>query len=131
MRVRERAAVVLVAVVVPLLVWSVARLSGIDVQSIRRAEVPRSLPWHYVLIVAAIFSLLGWAKLAVLERWLPRHARAVWVISSLGAVSVALVRVVSWTDLSGVQRLVLALMAVAVAAVIVPLLPRGLGAAKR
>ncbi len=116
----RRAAAVAGAVVAPVLIWVAATLLGVDL-AVRQGS-PTPVPVGLVAVVGAslLASLVGWGLLALLERWTARAARwwtTVAVVVLVLSLSGPLTGAVDLT--SGI---VLALMHVAVAAVLVPVL---------
>ncbi len=118
-RIGKRAAVAALAIGAALAVYAVAKLAGADVETVRRSELAVDLPALYVVIVGAVFAVLGWASLVVLERWYPRRARFIWTfVGKLVFISAVLHSALE-SKLDGGQRVVLVLMTVAYAVVLV------------
>ncbi|HEV2088874.1 MAG TPA: DUF6069 family protein [Cryptosporangiaceae bacterium] len=118
-RVARRVLVVVAAVVAAVVVWTVAvPVLGTDV------TVPQGpgsgertdLALAPVVATALVAGLLGWALLAMLERF-TRRAHAVWT----GIALTVLVFSMPWMPgFTGTERIVLVLLHLAVAAVLVP-----------
>lgn len=120
----RRVVAVLAAVLAALAVWGVARLAGADVETVRKSGDLVDLPALYVAVVALLCGLGGWALLALLERFTPARARRLWLAAAAAVLTVALVHTAVEWQLTIGQRLWLAVMCLAVAGVLVPLLPR-------
>lgn len=118
-RVGKRALVIAGAVLVTVLVWVIGEpLLGHDLVVVSPGRPAMDLGLAEIAFVALGSSLLGWAALAVLERF-TRHAALIWTVAAL------LVLAVSFLPLTGVEtsagsKTVLALTHVAVAAVLIP-----------
>ncbi|WP_432993334.1 DUF6069 family protein [Dactylosporangium sp. CA-233914] len=118
----RRAAAVLGAVAAPAAIWLIA-VPGLGhrlVVADNRGGPPLDVGLPVVVTLALLASLAGWALLAVLER-LTRRAPAIWPACAL------VVLALSFAPLTGPgtpmsTKLPLALMHVAVAAVLIPLL---------
>ncbi|WP_406151522.1 DUF6069 family protein [Streptomyces sp. NBC_01012] len=116
---RRRLAITALAVLAPVLVWLVAdpllghRLRIADgEQTLDIGAVP-------VVIVALLASFLGWAVLAVLERYWMRRARAVWTGAAVAVLAMSFLPLTGDGMDSG-TRAVLGLLHLAVAAVLIP-----------
>lgn len=122
-RAGRRALVVAGAVLVTALVWVVGEpLLGNDLVVTSPGQPTQDLGLAAVLFVALAASLLGWAALAVLERFTAR-AVLIWTIAAL-VVLVASFLPLFGVEASGGSKIVLALLHVAVAAVLIPGLRR-------
>ena len=77
----------------------------------------------YVVGASLIASLAGWALLALLERRTPR-ARSIWTVVAIVVLLVSVSLPLSIATTTG-SKTVLALMHVAVAVVLIPVLRRG------
>lgn len=121
---KTRLLIILGAILGPALVWLAARAAGVDlVVDMRNGQPPMAIGIAIVLAFAAQAALLGWVALALLERFLPARARLAWTALAL------LVLLVSFGPIFTAQAstgtvITLSAMHIAVAAVLVPLLPR-------
>ena len=121
-----RAGAVAAAVLAAVVVWvGIDPIAGVDLQ----APVPgEEGATHHVGLVAvmipsAVASLAGWALLGALER-LTARPRVIWTTAALVVLVLSLGGPLSAAGLSTLNQIALALMHVAVAAVLVPLLGR-------
>ncbi len=122
---KARLLAVVSATVAALIVWVVAELAvGIDLRT------PAFGSWSsfdvnaaVVIVTAAAAGLLAWGLLALLERMTAR-ARAVWTAIAVVVFVLSLGQPMSGSGITSANRLWLALMHVAVAVVLVPLLGR-------
>jgi uncharacterized protein DUF6069 len=115
---RDRALGVLAAVVVALVLGLGAPLFGQDLIVEGSGKEPVEVGFLSILVVALGVGLLGWALLAVLERFAPGRAFTIW------AVIAGIVLVLSFVPLlnveaEGATKVVLVLVHLAVAAVLV------------
>jgi hypothetical protein len=129
-------------VVVALVVWAVAELGfGMDLRSpANGSEASWDVNPAVVVATSGVASLAAWGLLALLER-LAAHPRTVWTATVVLALLISLGGPLSGTGVTGANRVALALMHLAVAAVLIPLLrrtapnlreqPRGLSLASR
>ncbi|GAA1582212.1 DUF6069 family protein [Actinoplanes couchii] len=119
MQAGKRAIVVVGAVLATVLVWVIGEpVLGHDLVVVSPGQPAMDLGLSQIAFVAAAASLLGWATLAVLERF-TRHALTIWTVAA------ALITAVSFLPFAGVEattgsKVVLALTHVAVAAVLIP-----------
>ncbi|MCZ7423116.1 MULTISPECIES: DUF6069 family protein [unclassified Micromonospora] len=120
---RRRALGPLVAVATCVAIWLVGALGGVDyaVRSPGQPEVVVNLV--PVVVVSLGSALLGWAALAVLERFAGRRATTIWfglvvVVTLLSFVPLFQV------DATGGAKIALGLMHLAVPAALVALLPK-------
>lgn len=117
-----RAAGSVAAALVALLIWAIAGpVAGVDftvTSSGRSMEVGAGL----VLANALIGSLLGWALLAILERFTSRPRR-IWVITALVVMVLSFVMPLN-AEASTAARWVLVSLHLAVGAVIIPVFAR-------
>jgi hypothetical protein len=122
-RITTRALAVGGAVLGPVLLWVFAQVLNIDLfVDPRNGQPAGPVPLSFIIGFALGAALLGWAALAVLERF-TRRAATIWT-----ALAVA-VLLLSFVPLFGVgatagTKTILALMHVAVAAVLIPVLLR-------
>lgn len=119
MRAGKRGLVVVGAVLAAVLVWVIGEpLLGHDLVVESPGQAPIDLGLLQIAFVAAASSLLGWAALAVLERFTAR-AGVIWTVAALLVLAVSFVPFLSVEATTGSQ-VVLALTHVAVAAVLIP-----------
>lgn len=116
---RRRLGVTALAVLAPVLVWLVTDpLLGHPLR-VADGEETLDIGAGPVVFVALLASLSGWGLLAVLERFGPRRARAIWI--GVAAVVLALSFAPFIGDgMDGGTRISLALMHLAVAGVLIP-----------
>lgn len=119
-----RLGAVVVAAVAAVAVWVVVDpIGGIAL----RAPAPggdgdtHALNVATVLMPALVASLAGWALLAALE-WLTTRARASWTVTAVAVFLLSLSGPLTATGLTGTNQAALALMHIAVAATLIPLL---------
>lgn len=120
---RRRAFGVGAAVVACLAIWAIGALAGVDYTVESPGKPAMVLGPGAIFVVALGSALLGWAALALLERFAPRVARPVWI-----SLAVA-VTVLSFIPLFGVEatggaKLALGAMHAAVAVALIALLPQ-------
>ncbi|WP_433320252.1 DUF6069 family protein [Micromonospora sp. CA-269861] len=120
---RRRALGVVAAVVAPLAIWAIGALAGVDYTIESPGQPATDIGAGAIVMIALGAALLGWAALALLERFATRVARPVWI--SLAVV----VTVLSFVPLFGVEatggaKLALGATHVAVAVALIALLPR-------
>jgi hypothetical protein len=110
---------------VALVVWAVAELGfGIDLRSpANGSEASWDVNPAVVVATSGVASLAAWGLLALLER-LTAHPRTVWTAIAVLALLISLGGPLSGTGVTGANRVALALMHLAVAAVLIPLLRR-------
>lgn len=121
---KPRLLTVLGATLGPAVVWLVARAVGVDfVVDMRNGQPPMAVGIGIVLAFAAQAALLGWAALALLERFAPSRARLIWTVLALLVLLVSFAPFVTARGAPG-TLISLATMHLVVAAVLVPLLPR-------
>lgn len=113
------------AAVAVVLVWLLAdKVAGVDLhQPAFGSAAPASLSAGFVATVGLVAALLGWASLAVFERFSGR-ARQLWLWTSLLVLLVSLAGPLSGQAISNGNRLALVAMHLAAAAVVIPLLYR-------
>lgn len=121
---KRRLVVVAGAVVAAVAVYLVATLiAGQDLRGpAMNDRAPAEITVGAVLAASAFVSLLGWALLALLERFTAR-ARTIWTIVALVVLLVSLGGPLTGTGVSTGNRVGLVLLHLAVAAVLIPLLP--------
>lgn len=125
MRRKARVVAVSAAPAAALLVWAMAKLLGMDVQSpvFDPAQGSWDIGAGMVMFTATLASLAGWGALALLER-LTARARTIWTVGAILVALFSLIMPLTGTDVSGGNRAALLLMHVAVAGVLIPLLRR-------
>lgn len=117
---RKRLAAVAGAVVAALAVWMVASpLAGVDLE-VRSGDTTQVVGAAPVLFVSLLASLLGWGVLALLEKRAAR-ARSIWTVLAVAVLVLSLGGPLS-SGVTTAAKISLALMHVAVAAVLVPVL---------
>jgi FtsH-binding integral membrane protein len=108
------------AVVAAVLVWVVGEpLLGNDLIIKTEGQEPQDLGVSAIVMFSLFFSLLGWALLALLERFTQR-ARLIWTVVALVFLAVSFYPLFA-IEASGGARAVLAFAHVGVAAVLIPL----------
>lgn len=113
----RRAAAVVGAAVVNAALWGVATAFGVDfVLSDSMGTAVITLP--AAVIATAIFGLLGWGTLALLERF-TRHARAVWVWLAVAVAALSVVPIFLEQATVGTQ-IALTVLHLAVPGVLIP-----------
>lgn len=115
----RRLRVTALSVLAPVLVWLVTDPLLGHRLTIDDGEETLGMTAGPVAVVALLASLAGWALLAALERFGPRHARAVWAVTA-GAVLAASFLPLTGDGMDAGTRAALALMHLAVAAVLIP-----------
>lgn len=117
----HRAGSVVAAAAGASVVWLIASAAGVDfLLSDSMGAVTISLP--IVLVFSTVFGLLGWATLAVLERF-TRRSRAVWTTVAATVLALSLPPVFL-EDATTATKIALVLVHAAVAAVLIPALRR-------
>lgn len=103
--------------------WIVARILDVDLVVDPKNGQPAGqiALWLAVALTVAV-SLLGWGTRAVLDR-ITRHAARVWTVLAGLVLAVSFLPLLS-VGASGGTRAVLALMHIAVAAILIPVLGR-------
>ena len=123
---RKRLFAVVAGVLAAEVVWLVATfVFGIHAQAPAGNGYPQpvDIAPGTVGIATGVLSLLGWGVLALLERFTSR-ARGIWLALSLLALVASLGLPLSGSGIPAIDRAVLVLMHVAVAATIIPALYR-------
>lgn len=113
------------AVVGALVVWALAEFAfGVDLHSpAMGGQPPQQITAGWVVIVAAIVSLLGWGVLALLEKF-TSNARTVWTVLAGIVFLVSLSGPWSGPGITTGNRLLLMLIHVVVAGLLIPQLSR-------
>ncbi|MBB6379562.1 hypothetical protein BKA01_006837 [Pseudonocardia eucalypti] len=113
----RRAAAVVGASAVNAVLWGAATAFGVDfVLSDSTGTAVITLP--VAVIATAVFGLLGWGTLALLERF-TRHARAVWVGLAVAVAALSIVPIFLEQATAGTQ-IALTVLHLAVPAVLIP-----------
>lgn len=120
---RRRALAVGVAVVACLAIWSIGALVGVDYTVESPGQPATVIGAGAIFVVALGAALLGWAALALLERFAPRAARPVWISLAVAVTLLSLVPLVG-VEATGGAKLTLGATHVAVAVALIALLPR-------
>ncbi|WP_330467247.1 DUF6069 family protein [Micromonospora zamorensis] len=120
---RRRALAVGVAVVACLAIWSIGALAGVDYTVESPGQPATVIGAGAIFVVALGGALLGWAALALLERFAPRAARPVWISLAVAVTLLSLVPLVG-VEATGGAKLILGATHVAVAVALIALLPR-------
>ncbi|MDG4797722.1 DUF6069 family protein [Micromonospora sp. WMMD1082] len=119
---RRRALGVPAAVVACVAIWIIGALGGVN-YAVRSPGQPEVVVNLFPVILFSLGSaLLGWAALAVLERFAGRRATLIWIVL---AVAVALLSFLPLfqVDATGGAKFALGAMHVAVPAALIALLP--------
>jgi len=114
-----RLMIVAAAILAALIVWLVARVGfGLDVRSPTFSGQHFAIGPLLVLVTAAIFSLLRWGLLAILER-VTAHGRVVWLVVAILGLALSLGAPLSGTGVTAGDRIALVLMHLAAGAVLI------------
>ncbi|WP_433549652.1 DUF6069 family protein [Micromonospora zamorensis] len=120
---RRRALAVGAAVVACLVIWSIGALAGVDYTVESPGQPATVIGAGAIFMVALGAALLGWAALALLERFAPRAARPVWISLAVAVTLLSLVPLIG-VEATGGAKLSLGATHVAVAVALIALLPR-------
>ncbi|MEU4553669.1 DUF6069 family protein [Micromonospora violae] len=120
---RRRALGIAAAVVAPLAIWAVGALAGVDYTVESPGQPATVIGAGAIAMIALGAALLGWATLALLERFAPRVARPVWISLAVVVTALSFVPVFS-VEATGGAKLALGATHVAVAVALIALLPR-------
>lgn len=120
---RRRALGVAAAVVAPLAVWAIGALAGVDYTVESPGQPATVIGAGAIVMIALVAALLGWAALALLERFATRVARPVWISLAIVVTVLSFVPVLS-VEATGGAKLALGATHVAVAVALIALLPR-------
>ncbi|MGC4835729.1 DUF6069 family protein [Micromonospora vinacea] len=120
---RRRALGVAAAVVAPLAIWAVGALAGVDYTVESPGQPATVIGAGAIVMIALVAALLGWAVLALLERFATRVARPVWISLAIVVTVLSFVPVLS-VEATGGAKLALGATHVAVAVALIALLPR-------
>ncbi|PZF88015.1 DUF6069 family protein, partial [Micromonospora deserti] len=119
---RRRALGVGAAILASVLIWLVGEIAGVD-YTVKNPDQPEMVIGLGPVITISLGSaLLGWAALALLERFAGRRATAIWIVLAVAVTVLSFVPVVT-TDATGGAKVALGAMHLAVAAVLLALLP--------
>jgi hypothetical protein len=118
---KRRPVIVVVAALVPLLVWLVARVGfGLDVRSPTFSHAQHVAIGPLVVFLTALPAcLLGWGLVAILERFTDRPRR-IWLVVALVGLLVSLGMPLSGTGVPAGDRIALVLMHLSVGAALIP-----------
>jgi hypothetical protein len=121
---KRRLVVVAGAVLAAVVVYLVTTLvAGQELSSpAMNDQQPADVTIGAVIVASALVSLLGWGLLALLEKFTAK-ARTIWTVVALVVLALSLGGPLSGTDVSTGNRVGLVLLHLAVAAVLIPLLP--------
>ncbi|MET8351505.1 MULTISPECIES: DUF6069 family protein [unclassified Micromonospora] len=119
---RRRTLGVAAAVVACLAIWGIGEAAGVDYTVESPGQPALVIGLGEIFGIALGAALLGWATLALLERFFPRTARLIWISLAV------LVTLLSFGPLLGTEatagaKLALGAMHVAVAVVLIALFP--------
>ncbi|WP_430502124.1 DUF6069 family protein [Micromonospora trifolii] len=120
---RRRAVGVAAAVVAPLAIWAIGALAGVDYTVESPGQPATVIGAGAIVMIALGAALLGWAALALLERFATRVARPVWISLAIVVTVLSFVPVLS-VEATGAAKLALGATHVAVAVALIALLPR-------
>ncbi|RAO48407.1 hypothetical protein GAR06_01734 [Micromonospora saelicesensis] len=120
---RRRTLGVAAAVVAPLAIWAIGALAGVDYTVESPGQPATVIGAGAIVMIALVAALLGWAALALLERFAPRVARLVWISLAIVVTVLSFVPVLS-VEATGGAKLALGATHVAVAVALIALLPR-------
>ena len=122
---RARILAVIGGTAAAVVVWLVAKFA-FDVE-LRGAQPGTSsvvdIGPQYVIFSAVAYSLVGWALLAILERFVAR-ARTIWTWIALAVLVLSFASPLTAQSMTGGTKLALSIMHVAVAAVVIPIFAR-------
>jgi hypothetical protein len=120
---RARIFAVVGATIATALLWGVARLLDVDFKVYPGGGKPaQAVGFPLAVIVALLVALAGWGTLELLER-LTGRARVIWTTLAVVVLLLSAMPILT-ADASGGTKTGLALIHVAVAAVLIPVLPR-------
>ncbi|MEH0985103.1 DUF6069 family protein [Micromonospora sp. CPCC 205556] len=119
---RRRAIGVAGAVLACVLIWVIGAIAGVDYTVKNPGQPEMTVGIGPVVIFSLGAALVGWAALAVLERFLPRRATAVWIALAVVVALLSLLPLMGTEATTG-AKLTLGAMHLAVAAVLISLLP--------
>ncbi|MBQ1020775.1 hypothetical protein KBX71_23265 [Micromonospora sp. D93] len=120
---RRRALGVAAAVVACLVIWAIGALAGVDYTVESPGQPATVIGAGAIVTVALGAALLGWAALALLERFATRVARPVWISVAIVVTVLSFFPLLS-VEATGGAKLVLGATHMAVAVALITLLPR-------
>ncbi|WP_327040575.1 DUF6069 family protein [Micromonospora ureilytica] len=120
---RRRALGVAAAVVACLVIWAIGAVAGVDYTVESPGQPATVIGAGAIVTVALGAALLGWAALALLERFATRVARPVWISVAIVVTVLSFVPLLR-VEATGGAKLVLGATHVAVAVALIALLPR-------
>ncbi|WP_444951763.1 DUF6069 family protein [Micromonospora ureilytica] len=120
---RRRALGVAAAVVACLVIWAIGALAGVDYTVESPGQPATVIGAGAIVTVALGAALLGWAALALLERFATRVARPVWISVAIVVTVLSFFPLLS-VEATGGAKLALGATHVAVAVALITLLPR-------
>ncbi|MEU4531969.1 DUF6069 family protein [Micromonospora ureilytica] len=120
---RRRALGVAAAVVACLVIWAIGALAGVDYTVESPGRPATVIGAGAIVTVALGAALLGWAALALLERFATRVARPVWISIAIVVTVLSFFPLLS-VEATGGAKLALGATHVAVAVALIALLPR-------
>lgn len=111
------------AVLAAVLLWLAAVSINLDLEvDMRSGQPPMVIGLPLVIVISLVFSLLGWGSLVLFER-LTNRAGSIWTTVAAAVLLLSLLPIVS-AEASVGTKAVLTAMHVAVAAVLMAVLPR-------
>ncbi|MBQ0893323.1 hypothetical protein KBX37_09470 [Micromonospora sp. U56] len=120
---RRRALGVAVTVLTCVVLWIVGAVAGVDYTVENPGQPAFVVNLAPVILFSLGSALVGWAGLALLERFAGRRATAIWITVAVLIALLSLVPVVATEATTG-AKVMLGLMHLAVAAVLIASLPR-------
>jgi len=117
---RLRAGAVVASIVAAALVWVIAvPLFGADIQVQDNQDPPKviELGLGPIVFMSAVFALLGWGVLAVLERF-TRHARLIWTVLATVLLLVSFLPLAG--EMSAATRVTLGLAHLVIGVILIP-----------
>ncbi|MEW1589776.1 DUF6069 family protein [Micromonospora vinacea] len=103
--------------------WAIGALAGVDYTVESPGQPATVIGAGAIAMIALAAALLGWAALALLERFATRVARPVWISLAIVVTVLSFVPVLS-VEATGGAKLALGATHVAVAVALIALLPR-------
>ena len=120
--VRRRALGVGAAVLACALIWIVGAVAGVDYTVENPGQPAFTVGLAPVVVFALVSALVGWVGLVVLERFAGRRAGVIWIALAVVLALLSLAPVIA-TEATVGAKVALGAMHLAVAAVLIPLLP--------
>ncbi|MFC0627376.1 DUF6069 family protein [Kribbella deserti] len=123
-----RATAVVISAVAALVVWVIADpLLGVNLTVVREG-VTTTIGAGMVLLMATVSALLGWALLALLERFIARpRAWRIWLGVAIAVLALSLVMPFNSGEIDGSAQVALLVMHLAVGVPLMALLGRTAG----